>query len=203
MDLINRNENRLEVKMQKLQINREMSYEREINDLKEKYKIDICLTGNNTKAIKNCIKNKIKEVNDKEIEDEIKKGKKTILMSEYRKDYIEKLDFEQARAIFMMLTRMIDVKSNFKNNHRNLECETCQTEENTHHLFKCRKYQDLSKDIKGETLQSVIKNNKEIEVAKVLKEIIKRRELEREEKRKAKQTTAPPPLGLSLPDGRE
>ena len=103
----------------------------------------------------------------------------------------------------MMLTRMIDVKSNFKNNHRNLECETCQTEENTHHLFKCRKYQDLSKDIKGETLQSVIKNNKEIEVAKVLKEIIKRRELEREEKRKAKQTTAPPPSGLSLPDGRE
>ena len=97
----------------------------------------------------------------------------------------------------MMLTRMIDVKSNFKNNHRNLECETCQTEENTHHLFKCRKYQDLSKDIKGETLQSVIKNNKEIEVAKVLKEIIKRRELEREEKRKAKQTTAPPPLGLN------
>ena len=103
----------------------------------------------------------------------------------------------------MMLTRMIDVKSNFKNNHRNLECETCQTEENTHHLFKCRKYQDLSKDIKGETLQSVIKNNKEIEVAKVLKEIIKRRELEREEKRKAKQTTAPPPLRLSLPDGSE
>ena len=38
--------------MQRLQINREMSYEREINDLKEKYKIDICLTGNNTKAIK-------------------------------------------------------------------------------------------------------------------------------------------------------
>ena len=82
-------------------------------------------------------------------------------------------------------------------------CILKQTEENTHHLFKCRKYQDLSKDIKGETLQSGIKNNKEIDVAKVLKEIIKRRELEREEKRKAKQPTAPPPLGLSLPDGSE
>ena len=102
------------------------------------------------------------------------------MMSEYRKNYIEELHFEEARAIFMMLTRMIDVKTNFKNKHRNLECETCQTEENTHHLFKCKKYQDLNKNIKGETLQAVIKNNKEIDVAKVLKEIIKRRKLERE-----------------------
>ena len=62
---MNRNENKLEEKMQKLQINREKSYEREINDLKGKYKIDICLTVNNTKAIKNCIQNKIKELNDK------------------------------------------------------------------------------------------------------------------------------------------
>ena len=90
MDLKNRNENKLEVKMQRLQINREMSYEREINELKEKYKIDICLTGNNTKAIKNCIKNKIKEVNDKEIEDKINKGRKTNMMSKCRKYYTEK-----------------------------------------------------------------------------------------------------------------
>ena len=125
------------------------------------------------------------------------------MMSEYRKDYMEKLHFEEARAIFMMLTRMIDVKTNYKNNHRNLECEICQTEENTHHLFKCKKYQDLNKNIKGETLQAVIKNNKEIDVAKVLKEISKRKSLEREEKQKTKQTTAPPHQGLSLPDGRE
>ena len=52
---------------------------------------------------------------------------------------------------------MIDDKTNFKNNHINLECETCQTEENVHHLFKCKKYQDLNKNIKGEILQSVIK----------------------------------------------
>ena len=58
---MNRNENKLEVKMQKLQMNREMSYEREINDLKEKYKIDISLTGNNTKAIKTASKTKSKK----------------------------------------------------------------------------------------------------------------------------------------------
>ena len=93
----------------------------------------------------------------------------------------------------MMLTRMIDVKTNFKNNHRNLECETCQTEENTYHLFKCKKYQDLSKNIKGETLQSVIKENKEIDVAKVLKEIIKRRKVESEEKKKQSKPPIPYP----------
>ena len=161
VDLKNRNENKLKVKMQRLQISREMSYEREIIELEEKYKIDTCLTGNKTKVIKNCIKNKIKKVNDKEIEDEIKKGKNTYMMSIYRKDYIEKLHFEKARAIFMILTRMIDDKTIFKNKHRNLECETCQTEENTHHLFKCKKYHDLNINIKGETLQSVIKNNKD------------------------------------------
>ena len=101
------------------------------------------------------------------------------------------------------MTRMIDVKTNFKNNHRNLECETCQTEENTHHLFKCKKYHDLNKNIKGETLQAIIENNKEIDVAKALKEIIKRIKLEGKEKQKVKPTTAPPPLGLSLPDGSE
>ena len=124
------------------------------------------------------------------------------MMRDYSNDYMENMHFEEARAIFMMLTRMIDVKTNFKNNHRNLECEICLTEEDTHHLFKCKKYQDLNKNIKGETLQAVIKNNKEIDVAKVLKEIIKRRKLEKEEKQKIKQTTAPLHQGLSLPDGR-
>ena len=61
VDLKNRNENKLKVKMQRLQISREMSYEREIIELEEKYKIDTCLTGNKTKVIKNCIKNKIKK----------------------------------------------------------------------------------------------------------------------------------------------
>ena len=56
----------------------------------------------------------------------------------------------------MMMTRMIDVKTNFKNNHRNLECETYQTVNNTHHLFKCKKYQDLNKNINEKTLQLVI-----------------------------------------------
>ena len=53
VDLQNRDENKLEVKMQKLQQNRNMSYEREINELKEKYNIDISMKSENTEAIKN------------------------------------------------------------------------------------------------------------------------------------------------------
>ena len=35
-------------------------------------------------------------------------------MYEYNKNYIQKFHYEEARAIFMMITRMIDVKANNK-----------------------------------------------------------------------------------------
>ena len=49
VDLINREESRLEVKMQKLQQNRNKM---EIKELVEIYKLDLCLKGVNTKIIK-------------------------------------------------------------------------------------------------------------------------------------------------------
>ena len=52
VDLKNREETKLEVKMQKIQQKQNMSYEREIKELKEKYSIDICLRENNIMAIK-------------------------------------------------------------------------------------------------------------------------------------------------------
>ena len=39
----------------------------------------------------------------------------------------------------MMITRMVQIKSNYKNKYKNIECETCNIEENTLHLFKCKK----------------------------------------------------------------
>merc|ERR1711915_603664 len=138
IDLQNRDEKKLEAQMQKLQQIKNMSYEREINELKEKYKIEICLKGEN--PIK--IKNKIKKINDQEIKEKVKEGKKTKIMYEYNKKYIEKFHYEEARAIFMLITRMIDVKANYKNKYRNLECEIYKVEENAEHLFKCKKYQE-------------------------------------------------------------
>ena len=123
---------------------------------------------------KNYIKNEIKKINDQEIREKIKEGKKTKIMYEYNKKYIEKFHYEEARAIFMMITRMIDVKANYKNKYRNLECEICKVEENTEHLFKCKKYHDLNEKIKGETLQEVLRNNKEEDIARIIKEIIRR-----------------------------
>ncbi len=69
------------------------------------------------------------------------------MMNEYNNKYLEKFHFELARAIFMMLTRMIDVKANFKYKYKKLECETCKVEENTQHLFKCKRYQKLLDDL--------------------------------------------------------
>ena len=206
VDLQNRDENKLEVKILKLQERKNMSYEREINEIKEKYNIDICLKGEDIKTIKKFIKTQIKKKNDEEVNKEIEKGKKTCMMNDYNKNYMENLYYEEARAIFMMLTRMIDIKANFKNKYinRNLECEICNMEDNTQHLFKCKRYHDLNEKIKGETLPEVLKNNSEKELANVLKEIIRRKENEREEENLKKKVTntAPLPTGLSLPDGR-
>ena len=89
VDLQNRDENKLEVKMQKLQQNRNMTYESEIIELKEKYSLNICLKGENTNAIKDHIKSEIKKINDKELQEEMNIGKKTKMMNEYNKDYIQ------------------------------------------------------------------------------------------------------------------
>ena len=73
--------------MQLLQQSKDMSYEREINELKVKYNINICLKGDNPIKIKEHIRNEIKKINDKEIKEELKKGKKTTMMDEYNKKY--------------------------------------------------------------------------------------------------------------------
>ena len=56
VDLQNRDKNKLEVKMQKLQQNNNTTYDSEISELKEKYNFKICLKGENTKLIEDHIK---------------------------------------------------------------------------------------------------------------------------------------------------
>ena len=92
--------------------------------------------------------------------------KKTGMIDEYNENYLENLHFEEARAIFMMLTRMIDVKANYKNQYKILDCQTCKVKANAHHLFKCERYHYLNRNIKGETLQEVLKNNDKGKIAK-------------------------------------
>ena len=105
----------------------------------------------------------------------------------------------------MMLTRMIDVKANFKNKYRAIECDICRVEDNTQHLFKCKRYEELNEQIKGESLQEILRKNNVNDIASILKEIIRRKDIERKEEKPKKKSpnTAPLPQGLSLPDGRE
>ena len=111
--------------------------------------------------------------------------------------------YEEAKAIFMMITRMVDVKDNYKNKYKNLGCEICKVEENTEHLFKCKKWHDLNEKIKGGTLQEVLRNNQEEYIARIIKEIIRRIKKQKEtENTKSKTNTVPLDRGLSLPDGR-
>jgi len=49
------------------------------------------------------------------------------------------------------------------------------TEENTHHIFKCKKFQDVNEKIKGEFFKEVLKNKNKNEIAMVKKEIISRK----------------------------
>jgi len=44
-----------------------------------------------------------------------------------------------------------------------------KTEENTHHIFKCKKFQDVNEKIKGESLKEVLKNKNKNEIAMVKK----------------------------------
>ena len=81
----------------------------------------------------------------------------------------------------MMLTRMVDLKSNYKNRYKNLDCETCIVGENTLNLFKCKKYLNMNKEFKGNTLKKIITKNKEKDIAKFQKQVFRRHEKEKEE----------------------
>ena len=62
----------------------------------------------------------------------------------------------------------------------------------------------MNEKIRGGTLQEILKINKEDDIAKIIKEIIKRKNNENkaENTRKKTTNTAPLTMGLSLPDGR-
>ncbi len=87
----------------------------------------------------------------------------------------------------------------------NLEYEIFNVEDSTVHIFSCEKYHDLNRNIKGNTLQKILKDNEETDIAYVTKEIIKRKDKEREENKLKNKSTSTAPLQkrLSLPDGRE
>ena len=60
--------------------------------------------------------------------------------------YLIELDFEHARAIFMVRFRMLPTKSNFPGRWSGNTCNICSFEDTDAHLFVCPGYQDLISD---------------------------------------------------------
>ena len=75
------------------------------------------------------------------------KGKKTQSIVKWKENYMEKLNFEDAKTIFKLRTNMIETKANYSNGYKGqIICEQCKVkEETTQHLFECNKYEDIHK----------------------------------------------------------
>merc|ERR1712055_954712 len=60
------------------------------------------------------------------------------------KNYMNKLNFKEAKMIFLLET-----KGNFKGKYpKNLKCEVCEKkEETTQHLFECEGYTEIRRNI--------------------------------------------------------
>ena len=57
--------------------------------------------------------------------------------------YLVELDFEHARAVFMIRFRMLPTKCNFPGRWSGSLCNVCGFEDTDAHLFGCPGYQDI------------------------------------------------------------
>ena len=57
--------------------------------------------------------------------------------------YLTELDFEEARAVFMIRYRMMPSKANFPGRWSGSECNICGFEDTDAHVFHCPGYQDI------------------------------------------------------------
>ena len=180
IDLNNREEWRLEVKMKNLQEQKNMSYKKEIEELIEKYNIRENLKIINAKEGKRIIKKAVRKYNDDEIKEEINNGKNTKNMDKHCKKYLKKLKFDNANTIFMAVSGMLDLKANYRQKHlRGWNCDMCKNnkEENTQHIFECSAYEDLTKELKDRSsLQEILRKNETEKVAETIRKIISRRD---------------------------
>ena len=92
------------------------------------------------------------------------------------KEYLVKLPFNEARAIFMLRTRMLPTKDNFKGRW-GTECVYCGNVESDVHLFTCAGYNDLLGNVKMDLFLSLDATMDELfEGAQKLLKVIERLE---------------------------
>ena len=74
-----------------------------------------------------------------------------VLLSGFRYDgkmmkYLTELNFDEARAVFMMRYRMTPTKANFPGRWSGTQCNICQFEDSDEHVFHCPGYADIVDD---------------------------------------------------------
>merc|ERR1712055_528572 len=169
IDMYNREENRLEVQMRIHQENKNMTYEKEIEELKKIYNIKENLKNVEAKEGKKKVRKYIMKKND-----EVKNGTKTKDLDICNKNYMNKLNFKEAKMIFLLKTNMLETKGTFKGKYpKNLKCEVCEKkEETTQHLFECEGYTEIRRNIVVKnTPMETLKENSMSAIARVLERI--------------------------------
>ena len=143
--------------------------DRHINDLKKDNSI---LTSRLTQFA-----NQLKK-NEEEIEEEIRKGKKANNINEVNNEYMKKLNFKEARIIFLLKTNMIEAKANYRFQYpENQICDICEKqEETTQHLLDCEGYKEIRRNIRiKSTPMETIKENNMNSLANVISKILEKR----------------------------
>ena len=97
-------------------------------------------------------------------------------MQEYL--YSENLSTQQKQTLFMLQTRMIEVKANFSERHKNvLTCHFCNEEESQPHLLLCTEITD-GIDTSEVQYDDIFRNlEKQVKITKVFDQILKQRDL--------------------------
>ena len=92
---------------------------------------------------------------------------------------MNKLNFKEAKMIFLLKTNMLETKGNFKAKYpNNLKCEVCEKkEETTQHLFECEGYTEIRRNIvvKDTPMETLTENSMEA-MAGVLERIKEKKE---------------------------
>ena len=94
-------------------------------------------------------------------------------MQGYLQPNKEYLAIQEAKFIFLLRTRMLDVKVNFENNYRDKSCPNCETSDDTQlHLLECVKLIDgttltnsipVYNDLFGENIEKMLEISRLVE----------------------------------------
>ena len=94
---------------------------------------------------------------------------KSLNMQNYLKSSNENLTQRDAQDIFLLRTRMFDVKSNYKNKYEVLLCEACEENEETQeHFYKCEALESKWKVEFKEIWKNKVEN--QIQIMKICRE---------------------------------